>query len=92
MKHIAYKDAFRDMYMRPRSFLDDFSPFIKRTMTNTPVPLRTHVEVRPGGVLQTDAAVMNVRLIGRKWHYVALMDEAPVHDSGFPHEVGGQGT
>lgn len=46
------------------SVLGSCSPCISKILTNTPMPLRTHVKVTPGVVIRTDVAVMNLLLIG----------------------------
>lgn len=57
-------------------WLDEYSWCIEVRMTNMPMPLSTHVEVRPEVIVQTDVAVMNVTSISRVRNFVTFFDEA----------------
>lgn len=72
---MAEKDVERDNSRRQRSGLDECSQCIEGAMTDTPMPSRTHVEVRPGAVIRTDVSVMNVPSIGRARYFVTSIDE-----------------
>lgn len=76
-----HKDAVRDMDMCQHSGLDDCSLCIQGTVTNTPMLLRTRVEVRPGAMIDTDVAVINVQSIGGARYFFSLINEASVQVS-----------
>lgn len=48
-------------------------------MTNTPMPLRTHVEVGAKAVIHTDVAYMNVLSIGGTRHSIDFIDKVSGH-------------
>lgn len=63
VKWMAEKDIVRDTEMRRPSIMDDCSLCVRGTLVNTLVMSGTHVEVRPEEMINTDAAVINVRSI-----------------------------
>lgn len=67
------------MDIRHSSVLDVCSLCIEGIAKNTPMKLRTHVEVRPAAVIRACGAVMNVLSITREWHLDTFVDETPSH-------------
>lgn len=59
--------------MRQLSVLNNCSLGIKGTMTNIPTPLRTFLEVRPGVVIYTDVAAMDMPSISRARNIVTFI-------------------
>lgn len=83
IKWMGEKDAVQDMDMCQRFVLDDCFPCIKGTMTNTPMPSRTHVEVRPGAVIHTDVAFMKGPSIAGARYFIISMDKESFHVGAF---------
>lgn len=52
-------------------------------MTSTSMPLKIHVESRPGAVIHNDVAVMNVPSRDGARYFVTLIDEASGHVRAF---------
>lgn len=86
------KDAIQDMDMIQRSAMDDCSTCIQGTMTDTPMPSTTHEEVRPGEVIHTDVAAMNVPSIGGARYFVSFIDEVSGHVKALPMNSKGQAS
>lgn len=49
------------------------------TLTNKPMPLRAHLQVRPGVVIHTDVAAMNVPSISKAMCFINFIDGGSEH-------------
>lgn len=90
VRWMAGKDVVQDRDRRQPSVPDDYSPCMEGSMTNTPMPFRTRVEIRHRAVINNDVAVKNVPSISGAGYFITFIDDASRHKSAIHIKSNGE--